>query len=286
MAPNGRVVGLDISGTMLGGARRRPCPAGAIPIDFRQADAQVAPLERGAFDVVFSRFGVMFFADPVAAFRNLRESLRSSGRLAVLVWQPLPKNPWIAGPMQALAGVLPAPAPPPPGSAGPFSLGDPARVREVLGGAGWKDIVLDPIEDEVAAGDGRIESSVEFLFKIGPCATMLKDAPRETVDSRASDADQVLRGHRRERPAAPARRDLAGPREGLDGIIAAAPRRGDSCYALSTLARNVGGRRCVRRLLEGVGEPDQRRLRSRRGRRTRSRPAGPARIPAGTVTLG
>jgi SAM-dependent methyltransferase len=182
VAPNGRVVGLDISNTMLEGARRRPTPAGAVPVDFRHGDAQVAPIERGAFDVVFSRFGVMFFADPVAAFRNLHDALRPSGRLAVLVWQPLAKNPWVAGPMQSLAAVVPMPAPPPPGSPGPFSLGDPARVREVVGGAGFKDVALDPIEDEVMSGDGRVEPTVEFLLKIGPCAALVRDAPRETVD--------------------------------------------------------------------------------------------------------
>jgi len=194
VAPNGRVVGLDISNTMLEGARRRPAPAGAVPIDFRYGDAQVAPIERDVFDVVFSRFGVMFFSDPVAAFRNLRGALRSSGRLAVLVWQPLPKNPWVAGPMQALAGVLPMPAPPPPGSPGPFSMGDPARVHEILGGAGWKDIELAPIEDEVASGDGRVEPTVEFLMRIGPCATMLRDAPRETVDLARSTLTRYFEG--------------------------------------------------------------------------------------------
>ncbi len=79
----------------------------------------MAPIERGAFDVVFSRFGIMFFADPVAAFKNLQGALRPTGRLAILCWQPLARNPWVAGPMQALAAVLPMPAPPPPGAPGP-----------------------------------------------------------------------------------------------------------------------------------------------------------------------
>ena len=91
----------------------------------------------------------MFFADPVAAFSNLRRALRPSGRLAILVWQPLPRNPWVAGPMQALAGVLPMPAPPPPGTPGPFSMGDPARVKDILGGAGFDAITLTEIEDEL-----------------------------------------------------------------------------------------------------------------------------------------
>ena len=183
VAPNGRVVGVDISKPMLGSARRRPTAPGAVAIDFREADAQVAPIERAAFDVVFSRFGVMFFADPVAAFTNLRGALRPTGRLAYLCWQPLPRNPWVAGPMQAIGAVLPLPAPPPPGTPGPFSMGDPNRVKEILGGAGFRDIELEGIEGDLDVGDGRIESTVEFLMKIGPCATLLKGAPPETAET-------------------------------------------------------------------------------------------------------
>ena len=183
VAPNGRVVGVDISKPMLASARRRSTAAGAVAIDFREADAQVAPIERAAFDVVFSRFGVMFFADPVAAFTNLRGTLRPSGRLAYLCWQPLPRNSWVAGPMQAIGAVLPLPAPPPPGTPGPFSMGDPNRVKEILGGAGFRDVELESIEGDLDVGDGRIESTVEFLMHIGPCATLLKGAPPETAET-------------------------------------------------------------------------------------------------------
>jgi SAM-dependent methyltransferase len=181
VAPGGRVVGLDISRPMLAAARRRQTPSGAVSIDFREGDAQVAPIERGAFDVVFSRFGIMFFADPVAAFKNLQGALRPTGRLAILCWQGLPRNPWVAGPVQALAAVLPMPAPPPPGAPGPFSMGDPNRVKEILSSAGFRDIGLEGIEDDLTVGDGRVESTVEFMLKLGPCATLLKDAPPENV---------------------------------------------------------------------------------------------------------
>jgi SAM-dependent methyltransferase len=183
VAPNGRVVGVDISKPMLGAARNRPAPPGAVAVDFREADAQVAPIERAAFDVVFSRFGVMFFADPVAAFTNLRGALRPTGRLTFLCWQPLPRNPWVAGPMQAVGAVVPLPAPPPPGTPGPFSLADPSRVKEILGAAGFRDVTLDGIEGDLNVGDSRVEPTVEFLMRIGPCAALLKDAPPETVDT-------------------------------------------------------------------------------------------------------
>ena len=182
VAPNGRVVGLDISRPMLAAAQRRPVPPGAVAIEFREADAQVTPIER-AFDVVFSRFGVMFFADPVAAFRNLHGALRPTGRLAFLCWQPLARNPWVAGPMQAIAAVLPLPAPPPPGTPGPFSLGDPERVKEILGAAGFRGVTLEGIEGDLNVGDSRIEPTVEFLMKIGPCAALLRGAPPETAET-------------------------------------------------------------------------------------------------------
>jgi len=182
----GRVVGLDISKPMLAAARQRPVAPGAAPLDFREADAQVAQIEREAFDVVFSRFGVMFFADPVAAFSNLSRALRPSGRLAILVWQPLARNPWVAGPMQALAGVLPMPAPPAPGTPGPFSMGDPARAKDILGDAGFDAITLTEIGDEMMMGNGSVDATVESMMNLGPCATLLKDAPREAVEKASS----------------------------------------------------------------------------------------------------
>ncbi len=194
VAPGGRVVGLDISRPMLAAARRRQTPSGAVTIDFREGDAQVATIERGAYDVVFSRFGVMFFSDPVAAFKNLHGALRPSGRLAILCWQPLPRNPWVAGPLQALAAVLPMPAPPPPDAPGPHSLGDPNRVKDILGSAGFRDIGLEGIEDDLTVGDGRVEPTVDFLLTTGPCARMLKDAPPETAEKARSTLRAFFRG--------------------------------------------------------------------------------------------
>jgi SAM-dependent methyltransferase len=194
VAPNGRVVGLDISKPMLAAARQRPTPPGAVAIEFREGDAQVAPIERAAFDVVFSRFGVMFFADPVAAFKNLRGALRPTGRLAFLCWQPLARNPWVAGPMQAIAGVLPLPAPPPPGAPGPFSLGDPDRVKDILASAGFRNVALEGIDGDLNVGDSRVEPTVEFLMNLGPCATLLKGAPPETVEKARSTLRTYFEG--------------------------------------------------------------------------------------------
>jgi SAM-dependent methyltransferase len=187
VAPGGRVVGLDVSRPMLDAARRRArAAAERDAIEFIEGDAQVAPLDRGAFDVVFSRFGVMFFADPVAAFSNLRGALRLEGRIVFVCWQSLARNPWVAGPIQALAGVLTMPAPPPPDAPGPFALADPSRVRDILGRAGFRDVTLQEVEDVLEVGDGSVESTVQFLLDIGPCATLLKEAPPDRVETAKS----------------------------------------------------------------------------------------------------
>jgi len=183
-APGGRVVGLDVSKPMLEAARRRAAAAAPLEtaLDFIEGDAQVMPLERAAFDLVFSRFGVMFFADPVAAFTNLRSALAPEGRLLFICWQGIARNPWVAGPIQALASVLPMPAPPPPGTPGPFSLAEPGRVEDLLARAGFADVVLEALEDSLVVGDGSVDATLEFLMRIGPCATLTRDADRETVD--------------------------------------------------------------------------------------------------------
>jgi SAM-dependent methyltransferase len=180
-----------VPGAAAGSAARAAASSGAVAaIDFVEGDAQVAPLERAAFDVLFSRFGVMFFADPVAAFSNLRTALRPNGRVAFLCWQGIARNPWVAGPVQALAKVLPMPAPPPPDAPGPFAFADPARLESILSRAGFRDVALAELEDALMIGDGSVESTLEFLLHIGPCATLLRDAPRETVET----ARSTLRG--------------------------------------------------------------------------------------------
>src|SRR5215470_17327500 len=99
VGPSGRVLGLDVSEPMLARARERA--AGLAQVSFRHADVQTAALERGAFDAAFSRFGVMFFEDPQAAFRNVLGALRPGGRLVFVCWRPVAENPWVQVPMAA-----------------------------------------------------------------------------------------------------------------------------------------------------------------------------------------
>ncbi|HWA62483.1 MAG TPA: methyltransferase domain-containing protein, partial [Caulobacteraceae bacterium] len=128
----GEVLGLDISAPMLEVARRRAAEAGLAQARFQVGDAQVWPFEPGTYDALFSRFGVMFFADPTAAFSNLRRALKPDGRMTFLCWRTVADNPIMTVPGAAAAKLFPAepPASPPdPNAPGPFAFADGERLR-------------------------------------------------------------------------------------------------------------------------------------------------------------
>jgi ubiquinone/menaquinone biosynthesis C-methylase UbiE len=138
VGPRGRVVGLDASAQMLNRAKQRG--AGRPNLSFVEGDASSEPLAHGAFDLLFSRFGVMFFSDPTSAFAHLRGVLRPDGRVVFVCWQSLTENPWAAAPFEAVASVLGRPEPQPEDAPGPFSFGAAARVREILDSAGFRNV--------------------------------------------------------------------------------------------------------------------------------------------------
>ncbi|MFM8941367.1 MAG: class I SAM-dependent methyltransferase [Phenylobacterium sp.] len=174
VGPEGEVLGLDISGPMLEVARRRAEVARTEGLEFRRADAQTAALPGGR-DAVFSRFGVMFFADPAAGFRNLRHALRPGGRLGFVCWRPLAENLWMRLPAETAAD-LASPAPPPePGAPGPFAFADPERVRGILAGAGFTDIGITPHDEAIGGLD--LEGTVEMSFRVGPLGAILRERP-------------------------------------------------------------------------------------------------------------
>jgi SAM-dependent methyltransferase len=170
----GEVLGLDISAPMLDVARRRAKEDGARGLEFREADAQTAALPGGR-DAVFSRFGVMFFADPVAAFRNLRRALRPGGRLVFVCWRPLAENLWMRLPAETAAGLVPPAPPPEPGAPGPFAFADPDRVRRILAEAGFAGIEITPHDEAIGGLD--LEGTVEMSFRVGPLGAILRERP-------------------------------------------------------------------------------------------------------------
>jgi SAM-dependent methyltransferase len=176
---SGRVLGVDISPPMLARARERV--AGQPIIEVALGDAQTYTFAPGAFDAVFSRFGVMFFDDFGAAFRNLRGAARPGGRLSFVCWQEMARNPWAARPLEAVMRLLPPSALPDvlrEGRPGPFFLSEPGRVREILEGAGWKDVTIEPFEMPLhLGGAATLEEAVAYSLQIGPAARAMADAP-------------------------------------------------------------------------------------------------------------
>jgi SAM-dependent methyltransferase len=176
----GSVLGIDLSSVMLDYARRQPRPAGAGDVRFEEADAQTHVLPAGAFDVLFSRFGVMFFADPRAAFANLAKALRPGGRVTFVCWRTFPENPWMSVPMMAALQHIPPPPIPGPEDPGPFAFASQDRVRGILEGAGFSNVTFDPIDQELHIGGSRgIDAAVDFILKMGPTAAALRDVGPE-----------------------------------------------------------------------------------------------------------
>ncbi len=160
-----RVVGTDISEPMIAAARQR-----APELEFIVADAQTHPFER--FDWVISRFGVMFFDDPVAAFTNLR---RAGANLRCIVWRGEDENPFMTTAERAAAPLIEIP--PRDAHAGQFAFGDPGRVRKILDAAGWHDVQLDPLDVECTMPASVLET---YVSRLGPTAIALQDADEAT----------------------------------------------------------------------------------------------------------
>jgi SAM-dependent methyltransferase len=191
----GRVLGVDLSQPMLAEARARAARGPGPAPEFLQADAQVHAFEPGAFDLVFSRFGVMFFDDSVAAFANLRAALAPDGRLAFLCWQNIAVNPWMLVPAQAAAQHVEL-APPKPGAPGPFAFADAESVRGILDAAGFGEVRCDSFEGRMAVGRGlSLDGIVGFLGQMGPAGAALREAPASTREVAVRSMREALEPH-------------------------------------------------------------------------------------------
>jgi SAM-dependent methyltransferase len=170
---SGRVVGVDISEPMLAGARQRLSESGLGNVSLVQADAQVHRFEAGRFDLITSRFGVMFFADPVAAFSNLKPAARRDGRLCFVCWGPLEENKHWMIPYEVALRHLGPPAPTPPHTPGPLAFGDPGYVRSILEKAGFADIDVNRETPDII-GSGP-EEETEYACMMGPPARLIDE---------------------------------------------------------------------------------------------------------------
>ncbi|HTI66546.1 MAG TPA: methyltransferase domain-containing protein [Caulobacteraceae bacterium] len=173
VAPDGAVVGVDLSGAVLAFARR--AADGCESVRFVEADAQVFPFGPAAFDAAFSRFGVMFFADPTAAFVNIRRSLRPDGRLAFVCWRALEENALDILPLRAASAHLPPQSDQEPDAPGPFAFADPDRVRRILEAAGFEHVEIVAWDELVGSGD--VEAMLAVCSRVGALGKILRERP-------------------------------------------------------------------------------------------------------------
>ena len=171
---------------MLEVARSRAEREGVANADFVQGDAQVHPFAAGSRTLAISRFGAMFFEDPVAAFANIGAALRPGGRLALLAWRSLAENEWGQVMRTALAAGRTLPEPPTRGSS-PFGLSDPAHVREVLGAAGYADVDLVPVDEPMDVGKDAADA-LAFAKTMG----MYEGLTHELDDATTASATEAL----------------------------------------------------------------------------------------------
>ncbi|EGE55365.1 methyltransferase domain-containing protein [Rhizobium phaseoli] len=170
-APQGEAVGVDVSAEMLEVARQRSTAEGLRNVVFEQADAQFHAFLPASFDLCISRFGVMFFADPAAAFANIGRAMRPGGRLVWMVWQSRERNAWSGAIRQALAPETAVS----PGAPNPFSLGDPTVATKLLGAAGFVSIDFAEVREPVFYG-----SNVQAAFDALISLYLVKDALAQT----------------------------------------------------------------------------------------------------------
>jgi SAM-dependent methyltransferase len=198
VGPHGRVLGIDVSEPMLGLAARR-LPAGA-PVDLARADATTYEFPRAQFDLLFSRFGVMFFAEPARAFANIRTALRPGARVAFACWRNVADNPWVTVPLHAAYEHVPRPPRPGPADPGPFSFADDQRVRAILSEAGFASVHMEPVDLEldIAFGSG-LEAAVAASVEIGPMTRVLADHPESTRAAVSAAVRKVLAPYQRGR---------------------------------------------------------------------------------------
>lgn len=192
----GTATGVDISAPLLHLARSRAADDGLANVDFVEADAQVHPFEPTTYDAVISRFGVMFFADPGAAFANLLAATAPGGRLVFACWQPVTENEWTLVPVSAVVPHVGAPQLPPPGSPGPFAFGDRDVVRSVLTDAGWADVAVEPYNTTVlVAGGGSVDDAVSFYVDDAFGRAVLGEATGEQREAAVASLRSALAEH-------------------------------------------------------------------------------------------
>ena len=188
---SGEILAADLSRPMLNKAIERANLCAEHSITFVEADAQVHNFATATFDAVYSRFGVMFFDNPVAAFRNIRKAVRPGGRIAYVCWADRKANPWIRIPAGAAKAFLDLPAPPPDDAPGQFSMENEHRVQQILHDAGWSDIGLERFTVDGSIGSNAADAA-NFITKMGPMSEPFALADSDTQNKTLQVIEEAL----------------------------------------------------------------------------------------------
>jgi ubiquinone/menaquinone biosynthesis C-methylase UbiE len=196
VGPNGHVLGADISERSVARARERIAAAGLPQAEIICVDASTHPFAPASLDLAFSRLGVMFFSDQVAAFANIRRAMKPRGRLALAVFRKPEENPWPNAPLDAVHHLLPPLTPVTREGPGMFSWGDPARVHHILKDAGFGKVSLKPVDLEYRlAGAGGAAEAAEFALLFGPLTRILPGLPLEQHEAVRSVLEAFFESH-------------------------------------------------------------------------------------------
>lgn len=191
MVRPGHVLAVDLSAPLLDRARTRIETAGLRNVAFLLADAQAHRFDPAAFDAVISRFGMMFFEDPLAAFRNMARALRPQGRMVFVAWAETSRNPWFQIPEQAAIGRLGAPPAADPQAPGPLAFADAGRVADLLRAAGLCHVRAETM-DCLLTPPGDVRAAARLASRVGPAARIMKaksgtDEDAEVIEARIAD---------------------------------------------------------------------------------------------------
>ena len=187
---SGFVTGIDISRLLIETARQLADRSNVSNARFEAADAQTFPFPAQSFDLVFSRFGIMFFDDPEAAFGNFRKAMRPSGRLSFVCWLAPQESQFMTIPIAAASRHITLPQPGDPEAPGPFAFADLGRVKRILSRAGFGEIETDRVIGKV--GGGTLDEAARMLLELGPLNTILDDIDEKTRQAIFQDIRSAL----------------------------------------------------------------------------------------------
>jgi ubiquinone/menaquinone biosynthesis C-methylase UbiE len=193
VSATGHINGLDISRPIITEARVNKKQLGVKNVTFQCGDAQVFELDEGLYDLIYSRLGVMFFDDPVAAFINMRGALDKNGRLVFVCWQPVIENQWISKPLNIISKYIDLPEPTDFNAPGPFSFSEPSKVKDILTKAGFTKIEISAYNCPVNFGDNTVEAA-HFLTQMGPAGNAISSAEPspKILASISSEIEQAI----------------------------------------------------------------------------------------------